>query len=444
MTTYCGTPVTGSELADTVNKVIDQTSIWDFHTHLYPPSFGTGSGQGVEHDPQGLMLWGIDEVLTYHYLVAEFCRSTAADESAIQKFWSLSKSEQADAIWKELFINNTPLSEACRGALTTIKLLGLDSDEPTLDAYRSWFNSQHPSEQIDRVMQLSGVTRITMTNNVFDDNERERWLANPEVGSDSRFCPVLRFDDLVCDWPSAAKRLDEWGYSVDESLTQRSIGEVKRFLEDWVSRQKPLYCAMSLPPSWRYPLGADAGQSEQAGQRCLVEAILPVCEQHGLPLALMIGVRRGVNPLLQDAGDTLGSADLSSLESLCRDHPNQRVLCTLLSREDQHELAVTARKFPNLTPFGCWWFLNNPSLIEEITRMRLELLGPTFIPQHSDARILEQLLYKWSHSRSIIAKVLTEKYCDLETAGLTVTVEMIERDAQALLHDNVAQVLQRG
>ena len=39
---------------------------------------------------------------------------------------------------------------------------------------------------------------------------------------------------------------------------------------------------------------------------------------------------------------------------------------------------------------GCWWFVNNPSLIDEITRMRMELLGTSFIPQHSDARILDQ------------------------------------------------------
>jgi hypothetical protein len=43
--------------------------------------------------------------------------------------------------------------------------------------------------------------------------------------------------------------------------------------------------------------------------------------------------------------------------------------------------------------------LNNPSLVEEITRMRLEMLGMSFIPQHSDARVLEQVIYKWRSSR---------------------------------------------
>ena len=64
---------------------------------------------------------------------------------------------------------------------------------------------------------------------------------------------------------------------------------------------------------------------------------------------------------------------------------------------------MAARKFRNLMAFGCWWFLNNPSLVDEITRMRLELIGLSMIPQHSDARVLDQVVYKWAHSRSVIA-----------------------------------------
>ena len=42
-------------------------------------------------------------------------------------------------------------------------------------------------------------------------------------------------------------------------------------------------------------------------------------------------------------------------------------MVSVLSRENQHELCVYARKFGNLLPFGCWWFVNNPSIVEEIT-----------------------------------------------------------------------------
>ena len=40
-------------------------------------------------------------------------------------------------------------------------------------------------------------------------------------------------------------------------------------------------------------------------------------------------------------------ADLRALEILCRDFPENRFLVTLLSRENQHELCVYARKFAN-------------------------------------------------------------------------------------------------
>jgi hypothetical protein len=30
----------------------------------------------------------------------------------------------------------------------------------------------------------------------------------------------------------------------------------------------------------------------------------------------------------------------------------------MLSRENQHELCVVARKFRNVHIFGCWWFTN--------------------------------------------------------------------------------------
>ncbi|MBT5829616.1 MAG: hypothetical protein HOH77_05405 [Candidatus Latescibacteria bacterium] len=89
---------------------------------------------------------------------------------------------------------------------------------------------------------------------------------------------------------------------------------------------------------------------------------------------------------------------------------------------------MTGRKFPNVHPFGCWWFLNNPSIIREITQERLELLGTSFVPQHSDARILDQLLYKWTHSIKVIAPVFVDKYTLLRDAGWPLTEDDIKRD----------------
>jgi hypothetical protein len=151
---------------------------------------------------------------------------------------------------------------------------------------------------------------------------------------------------------------------------------------------------------------------------------------------MMIGVRRAVNPALRGAGDGLGRADVRAVEVMCAENPDVRFLATFLSRENQHELCVAARKFSNLMPFGCWWFLNNPSIIHEITRERLELLGPSFIPQHSDARILEQLIYKWRHSRRVIGEALCESYEQLLRSGRAVTRAEIERDVARMFSGN--------
>jgi hypothetical protein len=147
----------------------------------------------------------------------------------------------------------------------------------------------------------------------------------------------------------------------------------------------------------------------------------------------MMGVKRKVNPELRQAGDGVGLSQLGTLERLCAEFPENRFLATVLARENQHELCVLARKFRNLHPFGCWWFTNVPSLVEEITRLRLELIGVSVTPQHSDARVLDQLIYKWHHSRGVIARVLTDKYTNLAQTGWIVTDAEMKRDVESLL-----------
>jgi hypothetical protein len=93
--------------------------------------------------------------------------------------------------------------------------------------------------------------------------------------------------------------------------------------------------------------------------------------------------------------------------------------------------------------FGCWWYVNNPGLVEEITRMRVELLGTEFAPQHSDARVLDQLIYKWDHSRRVIAKVLREKFTDLADAGWAVSRAEIDRTVAAYVSGNFERFLAR-
>jgi hypothetical protein len=397
-----------AKLAARVEKTVANTPVYDIHTHLYDPAFGE------------LLLWGVDDLLTYHYLIAEVFRYL---DTPYDKFFALTKTEQADLVWEHLFRQNSPISEACRGVLTTLNLLGLDVKKRDLPALRKWFAKWKPADYVTNVMERARVEKICMTNSPFDDLERPTW----EKGfrRDGRFTAALRVDPLVLDWERTAARLHLHGYKVDAKLTPRSIGEARRFLGDWAKRMDAQYCMVSFPPDFAFP-----GKSLPA--QIVEKVIVPFCAEFGLPFALMPGVKRGVNPQLRLAGDGLGLSNLTSLANLCAAFPQNKFTATVLARENQHELCVIARKFRNLHIFGCWWFTNIPSIIEEMTRMRLELLGLSFTPQHSDARVLDQILYKWEHSRRVIAKVLTDKYADLADTGWEPTPAEIQQDVKQL------------
>ena len=395
------------ELRRRVHDIVATAPTLDMHTHLYPMEFG------------GLNLSGIDELLTYHYLVAELFRS--ADISP-ESFWNLNKQEQADLVWRALFVENTPISEAALGIVTILGALGIDPNTEDLETIREYFRSQNTAEHINRVFEIAGVSDVVMTNDPFDVVEAGIWERSEAF--DQRFHAALRMDRMLNDWTATARQ-----FSLDENVNENTVTKLRSFFDDQIAKMKPLYMAVSLPDVFDHA-------AADARNRLIREVVLPTAREHSLPFALMVGVRRSVNPALRSAGDGVGKADIRSLERLCAENPEVRFLATYLSRENQHELCVAARKFSNLMPFGCWWFLNNPSIISEITRERLEMLGTSFIPQHSDARVLEQLIYKWSHSRRVIAAELTESYVRLLRAGRTITEFEIERDVTKLFSRN--------
>lgn len=407
-----GELLTEAQIFSTVEDVLAATQFVDIHTHLYSPAFGK------------LGLWGIDELLTYHYLEAELFRSS--DISPAQ-YWALTKPEQADAIWRALFVENTPVSESTRGVIAVLNAFQLPTDRPDLGEARAFFKAQSIEAHILNVLQMAGVNLVVMTNDPLDPEEAPVWLNG--VANHKQFRAVLRLDRILCTWSAHWRVLASQGYRVDEHASDKCAAEVRRFLSDWHARMQPVYMAVSLPDTFAYP-------HETVGNRLLKEAVLPACRELGLPLSLMIGVRKQVNPALRLAGDAVGRADLKALENLCREFPDNRFLVSVLSRENQHELCVYARKFNNLMPFGCWWFMNNPSIVEEITRERIEMLGTSFIPQHSDARVLEQVIYKWNNTRRTMSRILSETYRLLSEDGRGVTRGDIQRDVTRLFRSN--------
>ena len=132
----------GPELRREVELAV-RTPVIDVHTHVFPPEFDR------------LFLHGIDDLLTYHYLIAETFRSTDLSQA---RFWGMSKVERADLVWQKLFVENTPLSEAARGIVSILDAFGLDPRSPDLEEARAFFRSQDSHEHLDRVLEIASVS----------------------------------------------------------------------------------------------------------------------------------------------------------------------------------------------------------------------------------------------------------------------------------------------
>jgi len=397
-------------LKEQVSKIVEEMPTADIHTHIYSEAFGD------------LLLWGIDELLTYHYVVAELFRYKP--DMKYDDYWNMPKQKQAELVWDEIFVKNSPISEAARGVVTVLHKLGIDASGKDLNKIRKYFEQISTSDYIDKVFEIANIKYAIMTNDPFDKQEQAVW--NNGGNTDKRFKTALRIDGLFNDFKGCVKEINNQGFKTNENIDAKTISAVKDFLKAWIEKMNPVYIAASMTPDFNIEDGSDTS-------KLILECILPVAREYKLPFAMMIGVKRQQNPALKLAGDGVGKANVDTAAKLARDWPDVRFLVTMLSRENQHELCITARKFKNLLVFGCWWFLNNPSIIREITAERIETLGLTMIPQHSDARVLDQLIYKWAHSRKIIAEVLAEKYFDIASAGWPISEADIQRDVNRIL-----------
>lgn len=81
------------ELKKSIHEIVNRMPIIDVHTHLFPPSHGD------------LMLWGINELLTYHYLVAEYF--LVCDKSISYEQFFMWKKGLERYISLSLFISHT-------------------------------------------------------------------------------------------------------------------------------------------------------------------------------------------------------------------------------------------------------------------------------------------------------------------------------------------------
>ena len=319
-------------------------------------------------------------------------------------------------------------------------MLGLDDvlDSRDLSSARAWFAKrlEDPAAHMVDVLRRANVKYCVMTNEPFRADQAALWLEGRTVPDQLK--AALRVDPVLAgDWDAVQAAITARGHPP-------SPAGLYAFLQQFVDVMSPVYLMASTPAGFTVDAAAVAAcvsappgtrvvpAAESMPPETMLGVTLRLAADTGLAVAIKVGAVRGANPQLGAGGDSVEVCNLSWLAALCGSLPQQKFLVTVLSTENQHELCVMARTFPNLHVYGCWWYCNLPNVVEEVTTTRVQLLGTQFTAQHSDARVFEQLLYKFSHARTSIARVLTKSYAATLRSGWRLRVSDVWRDVEQL------------
>ena len=363
-----------------LDNILKNIKITDVHTHLFPFHW------------HKLHLSGIINVLDYHYLIAEFLINSKHEP---RKFYNLSKIDRAKEIWECLFKKNLPVSEATRSVIHLLNILNINPECNFENLIKQYTNKTKDFESFENtIFETAGIEKVIMTNNPIDETERHyyQYCYDSQSLQHERYLFSIRLDDY-------------FNFYINNEM------EIDAIIEDikkWREKLNPVYLALSpnekLTTKYKY----------------LLDMINQITDEMDIPIFLFIDSKRDINPDFKLAGDGIYNNSLEKIESILQTFPDVQFFITSLSRENQYELTVLARKFQNIKIFGIWWFLNNDYFIEEVSKMRINLLGNNFIPFHSDARVLDQLVFKWDRFKNIFTKVYCDYISELKNNGINV------------------------
>lgn len=380
-------------------------------------------------DPDAPAATGIDALLTTPGILAEFFRRRAlnrpfgesdagsAHESYIR---SLTPGELADIVWRQLFIDHAPLSEATRCVLTTLGLYGIDVGSGDLRALREQFDAIPDNERLERALTLANLDLVLHPVDVMDMDRAAR-----PAGRSPAFRPVLDLSSLLGDWKESARTLRGQGYGLKAKVDEFTPLELRRFLNGAVMESRPAALGIDWPLG-HYP-------DDNCVGRLVREAVMPLCRERGLPLLVAA-----------DGADTAAGLEAVSIIRLAPLwEENQEVRFLLFpAREEQLPSALLAsQRCRNLLLCGPDQPLANPTALDRFTIDRLEATGSAFHACHSSAESPEELVGRWAHMRWVFGKALIRRYADLWRTGWRFADSDIRRDVKAMLGGNARNFL---
>lgn len=373
-------------------------------------------------EPRAAASTCLADILGYHYFT-ELAHSAGIPRDRIEGL-ELPPDARLDAVVSALprFANTVQHAWLMQIARD---LFGFRHDALAPDTWRSLDETirQRTAEPgwADHVLATSGIEAVFLTND-FDD---------PLRGFDTaRYVPCLRVDELVFHTgrPGVLERLA--AVSGVEPVSARALQEAIGRVAARFRARGARAAAISLPPGFRPrpvaddDLGRGLEALRRSGQAADVEArdavshgifwhVARCCREQSLPFDLMIGVRRGVYPGGVSQGQDLldGRISLADYAELFNAFPDVCFPVSVLSHPLNHELVSFAWIFPNVLPFGHWWYANTPATIERDLEQRLEAVPRTkLLGYYSDMYKLEFGYPKFAMYRRVLARVLARRF----------------------------------
>ena len=189
---------TGSMLAEAVAQEVEAAEAVDVHAHCFAAEYG-----------EKLVAFGVDKLLTAGYgdpdlacspdLVAQYL--AVADDSP-EAFAQLPLATQAERVWHTLFVERSPISEACLGVVSTLQALGLGEalEKRDLAAIRRWYATQDGAKFNEKALAIAKLRYVISSHSPFFSSVQLGACLQPPAAT-PRYKPALEVDSLLeGDW----------------------------------------------------------------------------------------------------------------------------------------------------------------------------------------------------------------------------------------------------
>ena len=417
-----------NEVNEKIWTIIHQTPTFDIHTQLFDLRF----------KPE-LIKTGIDELLTTPELAAELFRhnppslNNPGQELTRNEYESMPQRIKSEVVWHRLFLANTPLSESTRAVLTILGLLQQDPKTRNLGAYRNFFNNSSRQQHISKILEQANINGLVTCYNPLSSAVQKAIKIN---SNSSKLYTALDLSELVCNWKKSYEKLTKTGFTVKRVLDKSVYPIVKNFLTQMIETSNAVYLYLNLPSE------SSLNSKNNYTAKLITKCIAPLSQQLGKPLAIAFSDAKKA-PTLNSLkmNQPLQFSNLDFIQELSTKFPELKLMVTDSNYENQQNFILLAQSNPRLMPVLQSAQLTGKSNFTSLNRQSLELLGTSFIAHGRTARVYEELLSNWAHTRWMLGTILQERYTSLYRTGWRVTEQEIIREISAILSDNARKFI---